>query len=212
MFRGKPASIVLALMLSAIMASNAEAAESVRDGNHRWLLFHVKVAELGLQSSSLAKGKAASDFVDVSLPGQIFSPPVKLALEKRSSAKRDTPLAAAASDFSANKTDDAKWMLEDFATEDRTEIRSFLDDKGLREANRRIFQRIDARYVSGEANYRDYVLLFVREGHSPNPAVMTLEKTPEGYKRTNALSKDETFDVVWSALRNGEVRALKQPP
>jgi hypothetical protein len=34
-------------------------------------------------------------------------------------------------------------------------------------------------------------------------------QTPNGFKRTNALSTDDTFDIVWSALRLGEIRPVK---
>jgi len=51
-----------------------------------------------------------------------------------------------------------------------------------------------------------YCSLFIGAA-SATPLVMTLEKTESGYRRTNALSHDSTFDIVWAALRNGEVIA-----
>ncbi len=84
-----------------------------------------------------------------------------------------------------------------------------LDDKDIRQKNHQVFEKADARYISGEANYGKYVLLFIHDGSSGRPLVMTLERTPAGYKRTNAPSRDDTFDIVWSALRSGDVKALK---
>lgn len=35
---------------------------------------------------------------------------------------------------------------------------------------------------------------------------MTLAKTGAGWKQTNVLSADETFDVVWAAVRAARTR------
>jgi hypothetical protein len=35
---------------------------------------------------------------------------------------------------------------------------------------------------------------------------MTFEKASRGYRRTKALSRDEAFDVVWSALKRSTLR------
>ena len=76
-----------------------------------------------------------------------------------------------------------------------------LADKAMRARNREIFAHKDTRYVRGHALYKDYVLLFTADGKPDNPPqVPALVKTPEGFKRTNALSGDDTFDIVWSAL------------
>jgi hypothetical protein len=80
----------------------------------------------------------------------------------------------------------------------------------MRERNRGIFAHKDARYVSGQANYKNYVLLFIVDGNLDNaPNVLAFVKTPDGFRRTNALSADDTFDIVWSALRLGEVKPVK---
>ena len=64
--------------------------------------------------------------------------------------------------------------------------------------------------MRGQATYKNYVLLFIAEGNPDNPPqVLALIKTPEGFRRSNALSNDDTFDIVWSALRLGEVKSVK---
>jgi hypothetical protein len=162
-----------------------------------------------MQSGALAEGKALTDFSQIILPGRLYAPPIKLDLPAKGSAEWDTPAAAAAADFAAQKADDGDWIAGNFASGDRAEVQSFLSDKTMRSRNRALFQTMSARYLSGEVEYKDYVLLFVRDGSPQSPPkVLTLEKTPDGYKRTNALASDDTFDIVWSALRNGEVRAV----
>jgi len=174
------------------------------------ILFRVKVSDRMMETNALAEGKKLSDFSEITLPGRLYAPPIKATAVKRSSANWDTPVAAATADFSAQKADDADWIAESFVPGDRAEVQSLLGNKGIRARNLELFQKMNARYISGEANYKDYVLLFVRDGDPKAfPKVMALEKTPKGYRRTNALSRDDTFDIVWSALQNGEVKALK---
>lgn len=173
------------------------------------ILFRVQVAKRALQSEALGEGKTPAGFSQIILPGRLYAPPIRLDPVARGAAKWDTPAAAAADDFSAQKADDADWIVENFAADDRAEVRTFLNDRDMRARNRALFQTAEARYVSGEVRYKDYVLLFVRDGSPQSlPKVLTLEQTSAGYRRTNALSRDDTFDIVWSALRNGEVRAV----
>jgi hypothetical protein len=173
------------------------------------ILFRVQVSKRLMQTSALAEGKSSTDFSQVILPGRLYAPPIKLAPVAQASAKWNTPAAAASADFSAQKADDAGWIVENFASSDRSEVQSFLSDKDIRSRNRALFRAMNARYISGQVNYKDYVLLFVRDGNPRrSPKVLTLEKGPDGYKRTNALSKDDTFDIVWCALRDGEVRVV----
>jgi hypothetical protein len=198
-----PASIAAMLAAAVFAAATARAQEPER------LFFRTKIADLWLQDGSIAKGKQPSDFVQIVLPGRLYSPPIKLPPAKKSS-RHDTPLATAAADFSANKADDADWILSGFAPGDRLEVLKMLNDSDIRKRNRGIFQKLGARYVTGEASYQKYLLLFVADGSpSADPKVMTVEKAAGGWLRTNALSRDETFDVVWAALRSGSVKAVK---
>lgn len=202
--RYRPTVLLLILAASLIGRSAALAQTS------QHLIFRVKVGDLLLQNSSLASGKAPAEFVELTLPGKLYAPPIQIAPIPKSIAKWDTPIAAATADFSADKADDDKWIAENFAPGDRAEVRQMLDDKEIRQRNSSIFRNQNVRYIAGEAKYKNYTLLFVRDGSiSAAPKVMTLEKAAEGYRRTNALSKDSTFDVVWSSLRSGEVKAAQ---
>jgi hypothetical protein len=174
------------------------------------LLFRVKIQDRGMKTDALDKGKTLGDYSEVTLPGALINPPLKLAPVTKATAKYDTPAAAAAADFSAEKADDADWIVSMFAPDDRADVKSMLADKSIRARNRGIFAHKDARYLRGQATYKNYVLLFIIEGKLDNtPQVLTLVKTPDGFRRTNALSSDDTFDIVWSALRLGEVKPTK---
>jgi hypothetical protein len=170
----------------------------------------VQIQNRAMKTDALEKDKTLTDYSEVTLPGALVNPPQKLAPVAKANAKTDTPEAAAAADFSAEKADDADWIVSMFAPGDRADVKSMLADKSMRARNRGIFAHKDARYVRGHANYKDYVLLFVVDGKLNNsPQVLAFVKTPDGFRRTNALSGDDTFDIVWSALRFGEVKPAK---
>jgi len=174
------------------------------------LLFRVQIGDRGMKTDAISKGKTLTDYSEVTLPGSLIKPPLKLAPVAKANAKFDTPVNAAAADFSAEKSDDADWIVSMFAPGDRANVKSMLADRAMRERNRGIFAHKDARYVRGQANYKNYVLLFIVDGNLDNAAnVLAFVKTPDGFRRTNALSADDTFDIVWSALRLGEVKPVK---
>lgn len=189
---------------------SAVATDVVAASSNGKLLFRVQIQNRGMQTDAIDKGKVLSDYSEVTLPGALIKPPVKLARVAKASAKYDTPEAAVTADFSAQKSDDADWILSGFAPADRRDVKSMLADKAMRTRNRGIYAHKDGRYLLGHANYKDYILMFIAEGKSDNPPqVLALVKTPDGYRRTNALSADDTFDIVWSALRLGEVKPVK---
>jgi hypothetical protein len=174
------------------------------------LLFRVQIQNRGMTTDALEKGKTLTDYSEVTLAGALVNPPVKLAPVAKADAKSDTPVALAAADFSAEKSDDADWIVSIFAPADRADVKSMLADKNLRTRNRGIFAHKAARYLRGHADYKNYVLVFISDGKPDNPPqVLAMVKTPDGFRRTNALSNDDTFDIVWASLRLGEVKAVK---
>ena len=80
---------------------------------------------------------------------------------------------------------------------------SFLNDPVLHEKNRKIFGGRMERYITGEARYKEYALVFVRDTGQKSSLPLTFKHTPTGWKRTNQLSADEILDIVFSALANG---------
>ncbi len=167
------------------------------------LLFRVKVSDAGLQSRFLDKGKQLTDFVETMLPGRLYSPFLQVVATERNSVKWDMPINAAAADFSAFKSDNRDWILEDFVPEEHDDVLSFLNDSEMHEKNRKVFESRRERYITGEAKYKDYALVFVRDTGDTHSLPLAFKKTPSGWKRTNRLSKDEVFDIVFSALANG---------
>ena len=202
------ARLVAVILVALVSAITVDAFAQTSGGGK--LLFRVQIGDRGMKTDAISKGKTLTDYSEVTLPGSLIKPPLKLAPVAKANAKFDTPVNAAAADFSAEKSDDADWIVSMFAPGDRANVKSMLADRAMRERNRGIFAHKDARYVRGQANYKNYVLLFIVDGNLDNAAnVLAFVKTPDGFRRTNALSADDTFDIVWSALRLGEVKPLK---
>jgi len=200
---------VVRLIAAALIISSASVHAFAQTGGGK-LLFRVQIGDRGMKTDAISKDKTLTDYSQVTLPGALIKPPMKLAPVAKANAKFDTPVNAAAADFSAEKSDDADWIVSMFAPGDRTDVKAMLADNNMRARNRGIFAHKDARYVRGQANYKNYVLLFIVDGNLENSAnVLAFVKTPDGFRRTNALAADDTFDIVWSALRLGEVKPVK---
>lgn len=167
------------------------------------VLFRVKVSNVGLQNSSLINGKQPTDWVEIRLPGHLYDPPKRLSPVSKQAANWNTPIDAAVADFSAFKADDKDWIVEDFVATERAGIVGLVNDKSAREKNKALFGRRTNRFITGTADYKEYSIVFVRDSGQAHPLPLVFKKTPGGYKRTNALSQDETFDIVFSALYNG---------
>jgi hypothetical protein len=202
------ARLIAVIIIALVSAITIDAFAQTGGGGK--LLFRVQIGDRGMKTDAISKGKTLTDYSEVTLPGALIKPPLKLAPVAKQNAKFDTPVNAAAADFSAEKSDDADWIVSMFAPADRSGVKSMLADRAMRERNRGIFAHKDARYVRGQASYKNFVLLFITDGNLDNaPNVLAFVKTPDGFRRTNALSADDTFDIVWSALRLGEVKPAK---
>ena len=192
----------LALVIGSLSSGCLDLIGSTAANNEE-ILFRVKVSNVGLQNSSLLNGKQPTDWVEIRLPGHLYDPPKQFTPVSKQAANWKTPIDAAVADFSAFKADDKDWIVEDFVPAEKASIVGLLNDKSAREKNKALFGRRTKRFITGEADYKEYSIVFVRDSGEAHPVPLVFKKTPSGYKRTNALSQDETFDIVFSALYNG---------
>lgn len=84
-----------------------------------------------------------------------------------------------------------------------------LGDSAIAKRNQDYYKTVRKVDITGSAQLRDLTILFVREESDAGKALVlpiTLAKTTSGWKQTNILSDDDTFDVVWMALRSGTVK------
>jgi len=173
------------------------------------LIFRAGVLELWLQENVYAKNKRPGDCVEVALPGRLNQPPLPVVLIERRAADWSAPERALASIRSANTAGDREWILQNFPPDEQAQIRPLLGDAALVKRNQDHYRAIHGLEITGSAELRGYTVLLTREelGEGRTRTVpVSLAKTASGWKQTNALSADETFDVVWAALRAGKMR------
>ena len=190
--------LIVMVALVALPAPRAVGQDTSR------LTFNARVSDLCLQDGSRAKNKHRDDCVEVALPGRLDSQPLAIPLIERKAADWSTPERALASIRSANTVGQKEWLVENFTADERPRVRAELDDPAMVKRSVDYYTTIRKAEITGSAELRGYTLVFTREETSAGTVrivPVTLRKTASGWKQTNALSADETFDVVWAALR-----------
>lgn len=172
------------------------------------VVFRAKVKDLWMSGRHRDRGKTLGTVIEDTLSGELFDPPRQLGVVSRAQAERNTPEAAVRSDFSAWKADDAPWIRENFAAGDQAALAQFLDDAEIRAGSKAGFAKFDSVFLWGVVRHEAYVLALITYGQAEDRSralVATFIEEADGWKRTNALSQDETLDLVWSAFRAGEM-------
>ena len=174
------------------------------------VVFRAQVKYLTVQLPHLDRGKSFEDAVEVVLSGVLFEPPRRLGAVTRAQADLSTPEAAARSDFSAWKADDVAWILGNFAAAEQATLAAFLDDAKMRAASKAAFAKQDSVCLWGVVRYEAYALVLVTYGQGAERArglTATFVEEAGAWKRTNALTADETLDLVWTAFCRSEMTA-----
>jgi hypothetical protein len=172
------------------------------------VVFSARIGDLMINSRYIAEGRGVDDVVELALPGALHDPPAALGVIPRAQTDPSTPLGAAQADFSAWKADDPDWILSNFAEPDRLDLMQFLLDPDMRAASRAGFERYDTTFVWGVVMHADYALVLMTHGQDEDRSrglVATFAREAGAWRRTNALSADETLDLVWSAFRAGQM-------
>ena len=198
----------LAPLLVAMLLLGAAGSAPALAGETGEVAFRSRVGDLGMNTPYIEAGKSFDDVVEAVLPGLLHEPPLELGIVARAEASLDTPDAALQSDISAWKADDEAWILDNFAAGDRTPLKEFLANPDMRAANSRRFADIESTFIWSTVRHGDYALVLFTQGQGENRArglVATFIEEGGGWRRTNALSADETMDIVWAAFRAGEM-------
>lgn len=158
-------------------------------------------------TAEVVKGKAPDEIVEITLPGRVYTPPLKLKpVATRSEANRNTPEQASASDFSAFRAADSGWLKENFTAEDFPSIKRLVEDPRMIRQNQRIFMGHGTKEVVATCMYRDHALVFVQyDGAKAGGLLEVYVKIGGAWKRTNALSKDPTVSSLLPVFRTGSV-------
>lgn len=183
-------------------------AQSACGLTHDRLTFRVKVSDIRRQSNALIKNKQPDDTVEITLPGKLLNPPAPVILIPRSQADWTTTDHAAASIVSANTTGDIPWIVENYLPSDRPAIAKQFSDPAAAERIRDYYRNLGKISITGWTEIRGFTVLFLEGVDEDGDATLisiTLSKTPSGWKQTDALQNDDTFELVWTALHTGGV-------
>lgn len=197
----KSALLALAIVAAAIAQCDC--------GSGDRLTFRVKAADFRRQSNSFVKNKPPDDLVEIALPGKLLNPAHAVNLISRGQADWSTTEQAAASAVSANTAGDASWIVECFVPAEREAVAKRLSNPAAAESARDYFRNLGKVSITGWTEVHGITVLFLQGRDDDGDATIitiALSKTPAGWKQTDALANDDTFDVVWTALHTGGVR------
>ncbi len=173
------------------------------------LTFRTKVADVQHRTNSLLKNKQPDDYVEITLPGKLLNPSTPVNLIARNQAEWSTPEHAAASILSANAAGDTSWMLENYVPSEREAVDKKLSDPDVLRTTVSYYQNLGRASMTGSAELRGFTLIFIQGRDEDGDATilaLVLSKTPSGWRQTDALAHDDTFEIVWAALHTGGVR------
>jgi hypothetical protein len=99
------------------------------------------------------------------------------------------------------------WIVKNWVTEEREEVRKTMSDPDTHAHNKAQVSRSKGLFIHGTVFHQDYAIVLTKDhADLPGPGLpLTFKKTPEGWKRTNALMKDEMLDVIFAAFNDGTV-------
>jgi hypothetical protein len=171
--------------------------------------FQAKVSDLRRPGNSFARNKRPDDLVEITLPGRMLDVPAVVKLVGRSEADWSTPESAVAAILSADVAGDVPWILQSFVPAERNEaLKQFADPVAV-ERGRESYAALGKFAITGQADIHGFTVVFVRgeeEDGDSTVLMVSLSKTPSGWKQTDALTHDDAFDVVSIALHTGTVR------
>ncbi len=174
------------------------------------ITFSVKKSKLAMSASNpLAIGKGPDEVISVTLQGVLYDPPLTVRPAAKDGIDRTGIEGALAADHGANLAADLDWMAAGFAAEERAGLRAFFaSDPSLMAQNQAAVKGIERFLLEGVVRHGGYRLALVIEEHGGRAyrRIYAFVSDPEGWLRTNALSSEPVFDVVFSAAIGGTIR------
>lgn len=173
------------------------------------LTFEAKVADLHKPGNHLAYKKEPEALVTFKAPGKMLDPLAPLGRVTREQADWSTPEHAAESVISANVLGDLPWIVRNFVSGERPEAGRQLQDPLAAARTRAYFMNLGTVKLMGWAEFGAARIMFLRGDDGDGDAsvaTMVLAKTAEGWRQTTALSRDDRFDMIVTALHHGGVK------
>jgi hypothetical protein len=163
------------------------------------VVFQTKVSKLGIGNMDYGKGRSPDETVEVVLPGELYNPSKKISVNNLATGNRNTLEQAFAADIAAMKSDDIEQILASWLPSEREGLKRFLVDVDIRKGNNQWISRHPLLEIQGLVEYKGMRLLLVKNDH----LVFTFKKHDNKWFRTNALSDDDGFDLIFSAWKDG---------
>ncbi len=182
--------------------------EEHENTNAKKIIFRAKINSLWFKDSISAADKKNKDIIEISLEGEMYDKPQKIVDVSKGKSNNSTPFLLVSSYFSANKKGDLNWIVDNFTNEEQSNVRDLFKNKKLLQDSQKDLQSIKAKYLKGEVHYKDYTILLIEQRYKNGKNVteaIACKQTSEGWKLTNDLGNDKTFDIVFAAVANGEV-------
>ena len=189
-------------------AAIALIAQSSCSFSHERLTFRAKVSDFRRPSNVLIRNKQPDDAVEVTLPGKQLNPMQPIALVPRAQSDYSTPEHAAAAVVSANTAGDVSWIVDNYLPEQRAAVAEGFSDPDAVQRNTGYYRGLGKISLTGWTDIHDDRVLFLQgldEDGDATFIAITLAKTPSGWKQTDSLQNDDTFELVWTALHTGGV-------
>lgn len=196
---------VLQQVTKKVLEKKVRLVEEVKSGE---IMFKVKKSNLWLKKEGSLDKKKSDEFAEITLPGKLYNPPKEIMIIKKQDVDRSNIENAVASVFSATRSGDLNWISDNFTDNDKERIKTLFTDKKILEESTSDAQKIISIYITGQADYKDSVLVFIEEDYVNGKRVkesLACKKTEKGWKVTNEFSSDEAFDIVFGAVSSGKV-------
>jgi len=146
----------------------------------------------------------------VRLDGRLFDPPI--AVTPAGDGARHTVAGALAADFADNLSGDPGRIAGGYAAAERADLQRRLDSEVIG-SNVDFYRSIDDLFYLGFATHKDHVIVLVDyrfAGNKRRSLAFTMTKEDGRYVRSNALSGDPAFGVVFAAVWNDTYQPVPQ--
>ena len=182
------------------------------------LTFRAKISDLWFKHENLNDDKTlekkrkdkkdTSETVDISLLGEFYKTPIEVHTISKKKVDRNTIEGLTESVFSAMREGNLKWIAENYVDEEKQHIKDVFKNKNDLKAAKLDFESITTEHLVGHAIYKDYTLIFIEQEYNIGKKLIetiACKQTIDGWKMTNALGNDKTFDIVFAAVALGQV-------
>lgn len=195
-------SILLSIVFLSACIQVAFSAEEKK------LVFRARETDLWFKSSLPVEEDKKRRYVEATLDGELFPSPKEIQDVDKDNVDRSTPEGLLSSYFSASEEGDVNWIVSNFLEDEQGKLKTILSNKKILKGSTKGAKKLKTKLLKGSALYNEFTLLFVEQSYGKGKKiteVVACKETNNGWKITNSLSEDKTFDIVFAAVSSGWV-------